>query len=194
MSNVQLYKQIADTVSPPLRSIVPEPEMADGDTAMEALTEEFFSETAPASEEFVMPMLPQTLRVTGGRPVKFTGRHVAMATGWNTGVSQWYEINLYETEGDEIICEIRLFNKDEGSTDLYRVTKHQSWESAVSWFESYNPSNDLVCHVSVDDERLSAAEVSLRGIRIRQQMLELQTQYQTILGNLLYELKLDLGE
>lgn len=194
MSNVQLYQQMADTVSPQLRNIVPSAEPAEEAPAVEEFAADVFSEAPAQGAAFSMPMLAQSLRVTGGRPVNFTGRHLAMANGWNNGVARWYEINLYETDGGQIVCDIRLFNKDPDSTDLYRATTHDSWASAVAWLEAYNPAHDMICDLSLDDEALSAAEISLQGIRIRQQMLELRTQYQTTLGNLLYELKLDLGD
>ncbi|MEM6681112.1 MAG: hypothetical protein AAF607_02620 [Pseudomonadota bacterium] len=187
MSNVQLYSQVAAEVAPSLRSIVPEgaePMLAEEDFAPEEFLAEEPSNAAPT-----MPQMPFRLRITGARPMHFTGRHLAMATAWSTSAPRWYEINLYETDSDEIICDVRLFHKAEGSSDLYRVTKHSDWHGAIDWLENYNTGHDIICDVGVDDAALSAAEVSLRGITVRQHILELKTQYQTILGNLLYELK-----
>ncbi|MEM6834554.1 MAG: hypothetical protein AAF562_13125, partial [Pseudomonadota bacterium] len=134
-------------------------------------------------------IMPYRLRVTGSRAETFSGRHVAMATGWNNSVARWYEINLYETESGQVVCDIRLFHKDEGEHDLYRVQTLSDWTTTISYLETYNPAHDLPCNVAVEDHAMSAAEVSLQGIALRQQLLELQTQYQTLVGNLLYELK-----
>jgi len=186
MSNVQLYSQVAEEVGPALRSIVPEPSDADNsfDADEFAVSEE--TSSAPTS-------MPFRLRVTGNRPHEFTGRHIAMATGWNNAVARWYEINLYQTDTSEVVCDIRLFNKDPEANDLYRVKQLPDWASAVSWLETYNAAHDLICDIGVDSDELSAAEVSLRGITIKAQILELKTQYQTIVGNLLFELNLAIG-
>lgn len=195
MSNVQLYTQVAAEVSPSLRPLVPEPAgapmaAADDDFAAEAFLESPSATGAPGG----MPMMEQCLRVTGQRPRRFMGRHVAMATGWNNAVERWYEINLYESDAGHIVCDVRLFNKSADNSDLYRVARAADWAGAVSWLEGYDPAHDLVCNVGVDDETLSAADVSLRGIMIRQAILELKTQYQSLVGNLLYELKLPLSD
>ncbi|MEO0411350.1 MAG: hypothetical protein AAF221_05865 [Pseudomonadota bacterium] len=195
MSNVQLYSQVANEVSPSLRQIVPEA----GDSAIEEIESDFSADAleavsagtpAPAQS----PLLEQCLRVTGSRPERFVGRHVAMATGWNNAVARWYEINLYEAQSGEIVCDVRLFNKTSDAHDLYRVAKVRDWRAAAAWLETYNPAKDLVCHVNVDDETLSAAEISLQGITIRQQILEMRTQFRTMVGDLLYQLKLDLSD
>lgn len=194
MSNVQLYTQVASEVSPSLRTIVPEPASTHAADLEDAFADEALLEVpsakSPGHSSAAMPMLEHSLRVTGGRPARFAGRHIAMATGWNNSVARWYEINLYETQVGDIVCDVRLFTKSADSHDLYRVARHGDWQSAAAWLERYNPGHDLVCHVAVDDEALSAAEVSLHGIAIRQQILELQTQYKTLVGNLLYQLKI----
>lgn len=188
MSNVQLYTQVAAEVSPSLRTIVPEPEDHSGPD--DEFAADVLQDVSRAPATSGMPIMAQTLRITGSRPLRFHGRHVAMATGWNNTAPRWYEINLYETDTSEIVCDVRLFNKSADDSDLYRAVRVADWQAAATWLEDYAPAHDLVCHVNVDDERLSAAHVSLRGIAIRQQILELETQFKTLAGNLLYELKI----
>lgn len=193
MTNVQMYTQVASEVSPSLRTIVPSPTDAGEAELADAFADDILQDVPtpqPPSSPAAMPAMEHNLRITGSRPLRFEGRHLAMATGWNTAVPRWYEINLYEATSGDIVCDVRLFNKSDEMHDLYRVSRHASWQSAAAWLEGYNPGHDLVCQVAVDDEQLSAAEVSLHGIAIRQQILELKTQYQTLIGHLLYQLKL----
>lgn len=194
MSNVQLYSQVAAEVSPSLRQVIPEtPETETADFA-----DDFVSDALPsaASDAFSAPspILDYVLRVTGSRPERFSGRHIAMATGWNNTVPRWYEINLYETEDGHIIVDVRLFHKSDDDSDLYHVETLNTWTEAARWLEGYNPANDIVCHVQVDDDRLSAAEVSLSGIALRQTILELRTQFRSLVGDLLYQLKAPLAD
>ncbi|MEM7568212.1 MAG: hypothetical protein AAF337_00315 [Pseudomonadota bacterium] len=192
MPNVQLYDQVADAVSPALRQIVPDTQAddalsADDEFAAEAL------ESGPLDAALATPaqgpLLEHRLRITGTRPMTFTGRHVAMATGWNNTVPRWYEINLYESESGDIVCDVRLFGKSPDHHDLYRVGTEADWSSAVRWLESYNPAHDLSCDIAVDDESLSAAEIALQGISLRQEVFELRNQYDSLVGDLLYQLK-----
>jgi hypothetical protein len=169
MSSIKLYQQMENTLSPSLRHLATPPEPK-----------------APPQPPLC------TLKRTGARPFRFHGRQVAGGTGWNTTAHSWYEINLYVTEGDSVVTELRLFCKNVNGTDLFRVNEHEDWDMAIAWLERYNPANDLTVDLNIDDSTLSIAEVSLRGLQLRRAMAELKMQFQSTLGELLYALKKDL--
>ncbi len=166
MSSVKLYQQLENTLSPSLRHLA-----------------------APPEPKAPPPPPMCVLKRTGTRPFRFHGRQIASGTGWNSSARSWYEINLYVSEGDSIVTELRLFNKSTSSTDLFRVNEHDDWDAAIDWLERYNPAHDLAVDMSIDDPQLSIAEVSLRGLHLRRMMAELKQQYQSTLGELLYALK-----
>ncbi|MEM9500777.1 MAG: hypothetical protein AAF941_02910 [Pseudomonadota bacterium] len=179
MPSVNLYQQVADAISPELRHLT-EVDKAQGGEGEATGVEQ--------AAEPSIPAMPFTLKRTGERPFEFTGRLLAMLSGISSHLPFWYEINIYQ--GDErLICEIKLFNKDADSADIFRVTEHGDMESVFSYLERYDPSDDLDPGADVAENSASSATLALNAARLQLRVNQLKRHYESVVGEILQALQ-----
>lgn len=183
MPSVNLYQQVAEAISPELRHLTEAEEAQAG--AIETAANEQTAKPA-------IPAMPFTLKRTGERPFEFTGRLLAMLSGHTSHLPFWYEVNIYQ--GDErLICEIKLFNKDADSADIFRVGEHEDMESVFSYLERYDPSDDLDPGADVSEHKASSATLALNAARLQLRVNQLTRHYESVVGEILQALQRQFG-
>ncbi len=130
-----------------------------------------------------------TLRRSGARPYRFQGTEICSAVGWAEKLSVWHEINLFQSTAGKVVIDIRVFRKSPTEKDLFRVEERDSIEDAISFLESYDPTQDVLVDIPLDDPGVSLAELSLNGIVLRQRIDHTRRQYDALLGDLLHEIE-----
>ncbi|MGF1453881.1 MAG: hypothetical protein ACFB6R_00745 [Alphaproteobacteria bacterium] len=155
---------------------------------------------ADATESFVQrPTVPGfggakgprtiTLRRTGARPYRFQGTEICSAVGWAEKLAVWHEINIFQSVAGKVIVDVRVFRKSPTERDLFHVEERESIEDAISFLESYDPTQDVLVDIPLDDPAISLAELSLNGIVLRQRIDQTRRQYDALLGDLLHEIE-----
>ncbi len=184
MSNVRLYgndpSQSADG-QPGQSPVNPQ--------AMLTEAKETFSSGQPMSLAPAMGLRTITLRRTGARPFRFQGTELSNAVGWAEKLTIWHEINLFRTNTGKIVVDIRVFRKAPGERDVFRVSECDSIEEAIGILETYDPIQDILVDVPLDDTTVSVAELSLSGVVLRQRIEQTRRQYDALLGDLLHEIE-----
>lgn len=142
--------------------------------------------TQERMRELEAAMLPaQSLRRTGQRPFTFDGSLVAMTCGVTPGLPFWYEINAYRTTAGSWVSDIRLFNKEDGRSDLFRVAEHDDVDALFDHFENYDPAGDIAPPGELIDGSASSAELALQTARLQMRIDRICDHYRGLLGDLL---------
>lgn len=131
--------------------------------------------------ERIAPM--HVLRHTGYRPVAFNGHLLGTVCGVDQVLPYWYEINVYQDVLGAFRSDIRLFRKDAGSADLFRVTEHEDLDALHTYLERYDPCGDLP-PIHYDETATSAAALTLRAIEVQAEMRRISDHYRTTVGAL----------
>ncbi|MGI4730662.1 MAG: hypothetical protein ACRYFW_02805 [Janthinobacterium lividum] len=132
--------------------------------------------------ERIVPM--HVLRRTGQRSFAFNGQILGTVCGVDQVLPFWYEINVYRTVVGTFVSDIRLFGKDAGAADLFRVAEHDTIDAVHTRLEQYDPSCDLP-PVRYDATSVSAATLTLRAIEVRAEIRRINDHYQVTMGALL---------
>lgn len=158
---------------------------SDGLRHLDELTQERMRELEAA-------MHPnQSLRRTGQRPFDFNGTLVAMTCGINATLPFWYEINAYRTRGDGWVSDIRLFRKEDGSTDLFHVAEHDDLDALFDHLESYDATGDLVPPRELVEGTASGTQLALHTARLQMAANQIVDHYRGLLGDLMIRLAAD---
>lgn len=130
------------------------------------------------------------LRRTGKQPLRFRGRQVLEATGHSTEGRIWHEINIWhKIKGDCFVVDLRVFKKAPGEKDIFHAESFSSMAEAVAYLESFDPKQDINVNIDTDSQVLTTAELTLKAVALRQQLEEAERLYQTLLGDLLYQIE-----
>jgi hypothetical protein len=129
-----------------------------------------------------------TLRKSGSRPISFSGRHVGFASGYRAGTPLWHELNLYQTDDDHYVADIRVFSKAQGTRDQFHVQVAESVEEALLFFESYDPRSDVPADFDLADPDLAPAELMVHAATLKYRIAETSSHYRAVLGSFLHQL------
>ncbi|MEO0498058.1 MAG: hypothetical protein AAF141_11950 [Pseudomonadota bacterium] len=139
-----------------------------------------------------MPFMQQRLRRTGQRPMSFTGRELCSAMSYASGTPLWYEINLYQTDDDDFVVDVRMFSKSENERDIHRAHRVSTVDAMFEWLEGHDPILDIESDcMTLSSDTMSPTEVALRAADIRMRVDEGRRQYRDLVGQILYDL--DIG-
>jgi hypothetical protein len=131
---------------------------------------------------------PQALRRTGLRPYAFNGVLVAMVSGITPALPYWYELNVYRTVLGTYVSDVRLFQKDSDRSDLFRVEEHADLDAVMSYFESYDPADDLQPAAQVMDQSTSNTRLALAAARLQMEVNQISDHYKALIGTFLQDL------
>ncbi len=131
----------------------------------------------------------QSLRRTGKRSFAFDGTLVAMTCGVTPALPFWYEINVYRAAAGGWVSDIRLFNKAEGSSDVFRVAEHADLDGVLDHLEHYDPTGDLTPERALTDPTTSNAALALLTARLQMQVNQIGDHYRGLLAELLHRLE-----
>ena len=134
-------------------------------------------------------MYPMTLNRTGMRPMKVTGAEIVSATSHQTGTPFWYELNVVSTDDGRMLIDIRNYQKREGSVDRFKVIEAYGIEDVVSTLENYDPVSDMVTTLDLENESMSAVELTLQAAMLKLSMLEARRQFRELVGEVLHGLE-----
>jgi hypothetical protein len=127
-----------------------------------------------------------TLRVSGGKPLRFDGLMMIEATSWSPSVPTWHEVALYRTAGTEWAASVRVLKKPIGETDIHHAELFVSVDDALNWLEAFDPIADLSPNFDASDRRVSTAEIALLSASLRQHADAVTKQWRGLIGELLY--------
>ncbi len=146
--------------------------------------------TQERMRELEAAMLPmQSLRRTGLRSFAFNGSLVAMTCGVTPNLPFWYEINVYRTAAGGWVSDIRLFNKADGSIDMFRVAEHDDLDGVLDHLERYDPTGDLTLPPALTDPNASSATLSIHAAGLQMQVKQIGDHYRGLLAELLHRLE-----
>ena len=130
-----------------------------------------------------------TLKRTGKQPLRFKGRQIVEATGHSTEGRLWHEVNIWsKVNTGEFVVDLRVFKKGQGEKDIFHAETCSSMAEAAAFLESYDPKTDININVDTDDKTISTAELTLKAVALRQRLEESDRLYQSLLGDMLYQL------
>jgi hypothetical protein len=129
--------------------------------------------------------------MSGGKPLRLTGRLIAECSSWSANVLYWHDLTIYQCDGGNICVGLRSCRESSGEHDVFQARSFLTVDAAMSWLLEYDPTADLPVDIDVSDRRISAVEIALRAAVLRQRTDRLQLQYRSMIGELLYQL--DLG-
>ncbi len=184
MSNVRLYN--SDTA--PVTETGPSSPPPNPQAMLSEAQESFTSIGASPPLNIVGPRTI-SLRRTGERPFRFQGTELCSAIGWAQNITIWHEINLFRANTGKLIVDIRVFRKSPDEKDLFRVFELDTLEDAITLLENYDPTQDVLVDLPLDDPSVSLATLSLQGVVLRQKIEQTRRQYDALLGDLLHEIE-----
>jgi hypothetical protein len=130
-----------------------------------------------------------TLRRTGERPLSFRGREVCSAMSYTPGTPLWYEINVFRTEHDSFIGNVRMFSKSENEKDRFAAYEASSFDEVMFWLENYDPASDIRADLPVASDEVTVAELGLRAAALRMHLAEAKRQYRDLLGEIFFAME-----
>lgn len=133
----------------------------------------------------VGPMMSQSFRRSGMRPLSVEAALVAYESGANSPCPFWYELNIYLTSSQTFIADIRLFRKGAEEFDQFWVQHFDTLEECIQCFENHDARQFVVASLPVDEDSLSLAELTLLGINLRRDMVAAERQYKALVSQLL---------
>lgn len=129
-----------------------------------------------------------TLRVSGGKPLRFAGHLLAEGSSRTQASAAWHELALYARDGGGIAVAIRSRKTAAGEGDVCRAQLFPGLEDAIAWIEAFDPTADLTVELDAADRRVSGAEIALRAAALRQQTDEITRRWRAMTGELLFQL------
>jgi hypothetical protein len=135
----------------------------------------------PASPPLSDELQQLTLRRTGRKPVRFSGRHVLEALGTPLQEGMWYDLNMYRTEAGAIIVELISRRSYFRECDLYRVEVFVKIDDAACWLQSYSCVNDIPVPPGITGGEVPLAHAAVQAVRLRQHIARLEDEYHALL-------------
>jgi len=140
-----------------------------------------------ASAATQMPSLPrQKLRRSGQLPYIFQPLgEIGFATSYTPQLPFWYELNLWFSDEQKYVLNIRRFAKSDQERDSHIVKVASSTEEVLSAIESYDPLADIT--VSIDFSKpMTLAEISLYGIELCGNIEIARKQYHDVVSEMFF--------
>lgn len=134
----------------------------------------------------ILPIV--SLRRTGLRPLAFNGTTIVMASGISPDLPFWYELNVHRTDTDGFVSDIRLFGKPANSSDIFRVTEHDTLAEVFDLFEAYDSSADLAATPDLPSTASHAA-LALHRASLRMRVNQITDHYRALVGGFLAKLE-----
>jgi hypothetical protein len=132
-----------------------------------------------------------TLRISGGRPIRFIAQLFAKASSWNEGSPAWHEMALYRCESGSCGVSITTCRSPAGDSDVCHAEIFTDLDAAIQWIQAFDPTSDLSADIDASDRRISCIDIALRASALRQRSDRVRLQYQSMVGELLYRMAID---
>ena len=78
-----------------------------------------------------------TLRRSGGRPARFSGRLIGQRSGLRPGAAVWHDLSLFQTDDGRFVAEIRAASRAHPAGEQFHVRITATLEEALTCFEQY---------------------------------------------------------
>jgi hypothetical protein len=131
----------------------------------------------------VSPPVLHTLRRTGRKAVRFTGRQLVEALGNPEPGTIWYELSIYRSEADSIIVELIARRSAVDEHDLSRVEVFASLSEAASWLETYPCAADVPIPSALASDDSPMATCVLQALQLRQRISRISDEYHGLLSD-----------
>jgi hypothetical protein len=139
---------------------------------------------SPAFEgDSVSPPVLHTLRRTGRKAVRFTGRQLVEALGSPESGTIWYDLSIYRSEADSVIVELTARRSAVDEQDLSRVEVFASLPEAASWLESYPCAGDVPIPAALASDNSPMATCVLQALQLRQRIARITDEYHGLLSD-----------
>jgi hypothetical protein len=102
----------------------------------------------------------------------------------------WHEINLWRTDEDRVVVDLRVFKKSPTEKDAFYIVEVDTLDEAAAWLEGFDPRQDVAVDLPLDEPCVAMADLGIRAAALRLRLDEATRQYRAVLGDLLYALKL----
>ena len=129
-----------------------------------------------------------SLRRSGKRPISFRGVELAHGMSFRVGTPLWYEINVYQASTGSYVGNVRMFTKADGEQDKFSVHIAGSLEEVVDFLEHYNPADDIVVDIKLDDNTKSLADLTFEALALRARTENARAQYQSLVSEIFSQL------
>jgi len=129
------------------------------------------------------PPILHTLRRTGRKAIRFTGRQLVEALGNPEPGTIWYDLSIYRSEADSVIVELNARRSAVDEQDLSRVEVFASLGEAASWLESYPCAGDVPIPPSLASDSSPMATCVLQALQLRQRIARITDEYHGLLSD-----------
>jgi hypothetical protein len=136
------------------------------------------------------PSSQWTLRRTGRKPVRFNGWQILEACGLAAQDGIRHDLNIYRTVADAVVVELAARRSMLDEADTLRVEVFVNLSDAAQWLQSYQCTRDIPITTALTDGDVPLAMAVMQTVRLRQQILRVEEEYQALLSDVFTALDL----